>query len=276
MTTIANSTGLWQTFGYNFDDPNGHIQELSLDTQEHMNSMPAFVEEWQVQDIKNNDFGGYYKNPIQSVVVSIELTANLIYAAANTANGVTNMANVRSSALALANSARYMLAHTNRISGVTPFDGTDTNNPYLDMVLGGGRTAMYITYQTDGVVNNAPIMGSLTSLLIEPQLSANSNILITYKSNVVNSIVLTANVDTGIINATSNMSGTLITTINTHMTNLTDYMNLRRTSDINFYIQVKNFIDGYNKTKKLTNLGETGNYLMNDLIGTEKAKSRIG
>jgi hypothetical protein len=92
----------------------------------------------------------------------------------------------------------------------------------------------------------------------------------------VNSIVLTANVDTGIINATSNMSGTLITTINTHMTNLTDYMNLRRTSDINFYIQVKNFIDGYNKTKKLTNLGETGNYLMNDLIGTEKAKSRIG
>jgi len=276
MTTIANSTGLWQTFGYNFDDPNGHIQELSLDTQEHMNSMPAFVEEWQVQDIKNNDFGGYYKNPIQSVVVSIELTANLIYAAANTANGVTNMANVRSSALALANSARYMLAHTNRISGVTPFDGTDTNNPYLDMVLGGGRTAMYITYQTDGVVNNAPIMGSLTSLLIEPQLSANSNILITYKSNVVNSIVLTANVDTGIINATSNMSGTLITTINTHMTNLTDYMNLRRTSDINFYIQVKNFVDGYNKTKKLTNLGETGNYLMNNLIGTEKAKSRIG
>jgi len=276
MTTIANSTGLWQTFGYNFDDPNGHIQELSLDTQEHMNSMPAFVEEWQVQDIKNNDFGGYHKNPIQSVVVSIELTANLIYAAANTANGVTNMANVRSSALALANSARYMLAHTNRISGVTPFDGTDTNNPYLDMVLGGGRTAMYITYQTDGVVNNAPIMGSLTSLLIEPQLSANSNILITYKSNVVNSIVLTANVDTGIINATSNMSGTLITTINTHMTNLTDYMNLRRTSDINFYIQVKNFVDGYNKTKKLTNLGETGNYLMNNLIGTEKAKSRIG
>lgn len=276
MTTIANSTGLWQTFGYNFDDPNGHIQELSLDTQEHMNSMPAFVEEWQVQDIKNNDFGGYYKNPIQSVVVSIELTANLIYAAANTANGVTNMANVRSSALALANSARYMLAHTNRISGVTPFDGTDTNNPYLDMVLGGGRTAMYITYQTDGVVNNAPIMGSLTSLLIEPQLSANSDILITYKSNVVNSIVSTANVSTGIINATSNMSGTLMTTINTHMTNLTDYMNLRRTSDINFYIQVKNFIDGYNQTKKLTNLGETGNYLMNNLIGTEKAKSRIG
>jgi hypothetical protein len=185
------------------------------------------------------------------------------------------MANVRSSSLALANSALYMLYHTNRLSGVTPFDGTDTANPYLDMVLGTGRTAMYITNQTDGIMNNAPIMGSLTSLLIEPQLSANSNALITYKSNVINSIISTAN-GLGYITATSNMSGTIMTTMNTHMTNLTDYMNLRRTSDINFYIQVKNFVDGYNKTKKLTNLGETGNYLMNNLIGTEKAKSRIG
>jgi len=275
MTTVANSSGIWHSFGYNFDDPNGHIQTLSIDTQEHMNAMPAFIEPWQAQDIANNDFGGYYQNPIQSVAITIGLTANLIYAAANTGNGVSNMANVRSASLALANSALYMLNHTQRISGVYAFDGSDTVNPYLDMILGSGRTAMYITYQTDGIVNNAPIMGSMTSLLIEPQLSANSNLLITYKPNVINSIISTAN-GTGYVTATSNMSGTMMTTINTLMTNMAAYMDLRRTSDINFYSNVKNFVDGYNKTRKLSNLGETGNYLMNNLIGTDKAKSRLG
>jgi hypothetical protein len=72
------------------------------------------------------------------------------------------------------------------------------------------------------------------------------------------------------------MSGTMMTTINTLMTNMAAYMDLRRTSDINFYSNVKNFVDGYNKTRKLSNLGETGNYLMNNLIGTDKAKSRLG
>ena len=275
MTTVANSAGVWHSFGYNFDDPNGHVQDLSIDTQEHLSSMPAFIEPWQAQDIANNDFGGYYQNPIQSVAITIGLTANLIYAAANTGNGVSNMANVRSSALALANSALYMLYHTNRLSGLTPFDGTDTANPYLDMVLSTGRTAMYITNQTDGVVNNAPIMGSLTSLLIEPQLSANSNALITYKPNVINSIISTAN-GTGYITATSNLSGSMMTTINTLMTDMKNYMDYRRNSDINFYSNVKRFVDGYNKTKKLVKTGETANYLMMNLIGTDKAKSRIG
>jgi hypothetical protein len=270
MTTVANSAGVWHSFGYNFDDPNGHIQTLSTDTQEHMNAMPAFIEPWQAQDIANNDFGGYYQNPIQSVAQTLAITANAIYAAANTSNGVTNMASIRSASVTLANSAIYMWNHTNRISGVTAFDGRDTSNPYLDMVLSTGKTAMYITNQTDGIVNNAPIMGSLTSLLIEPQLSANSNQLLIYKSNVENSIIVTNGV------ATSNMSSEMMTTIVTLMTNLSTYMDYRRNSDINFYSNVKRFVDGYNKTRKLGNLGETGNYLINNLIGTDKAKARLG
>ena len=274
MTTIANSAILWQSFGYNFDDPNGRIQTLSIDTQEHMNSMPAFLEPWQVTDIVNRDFGGYYQNPIASVALSIKTSAEVIYAAANTANGVSNLANTASAAAALVSSAAEMLNHTNRLSGVTPFTGTDQVNPYLDMILGNGRTVMYVANQTDGIVNSAPIMGNMTSLLIEPQLSANSNPLIIYKSDVVNSISSAAN-GTGYITATSNLSGTMITTINTFMTNLTTYMNYRRTSDVNFYSNVKTFLNGYNETKKLSNLGETGKYLMNNLIGTEKAKTRL-
>lgn len=269
MTTVANSAGIFHSFGYNFDDPNGNVLELSADTQDHMNSMPAFIEEWQAQDIANDDVGGYYQNPVQSISILIGQNANLIYAAANTSNGVTNMANVRTAAAALSSSALAFLNHTHRLSGVTPFTGQDTINPYLDRAMGVGRTAMYITNQTDGVTNSAPIMGSFTSLLIEPQLVANNDILSVYVSNVQHSIVVTNGT------ATSNMSGSMMTTINTHMTNMKNFMDYRRTSDVDFYNNVNHFVDSFNETKKLGNMGEVGNYLINNFIGTDKAKSRL-
>jgi hypothetical protein len=269
MVAVANSAGLFHSFNYNYDDPNGYIQELSQDTLDHLDTMPPFITEWQAQDIKNNDFDGYYQNPMQSIVMLIWQNANAIYEAANTGNGVINMANVKTSAAELASNAQSFLFHTNRLSGITQFDGTDTLNPYMDQAMSYGRTAMYITYQTDAVTNNAPILGSFTSLMIEPQLIANNNTLLTYVQQVEGSINLTANVHY------SNLTGTQISTINTHINNMKDYMKFRKTSDVDYYNNVKHFVDAYNKTKKLNNLGETERYLINNLIGTEKAKTRI-
>jgi hypothetical protein len=59
MTTVANSTGVFATLQYSFDDPNGAVQIFSANTQAHLNTMPAFIESWQAQDIANNDVGGY-------------------------------------------------------------------------------------------------------------------------------------------------------------------------------------------------------------------------
>ena len=269
MTAVSNAAGIFHSFGYNFDDPNGHVQELSAATQEHLNTMPAFITAEQAQDIVNEEYEDYYQNPVQSIILLIRTNANTIYAAANTGNGVVNLANVKTSSSELSEAATSFLAHTNRLCGITPFSGLDTINPYLDMALSVGRTAMYITNQTDGITNNAPIMGSFTSLMIEPQLIANNDILTVYTSNVVNSISLSANV------YTSNLTGTQISTINTHLTNLKDFMEYHQTSDVDFYNNVKRFVDAYNKAKKINDLGETGNYLVKNLIGTEKAKSRL-
>jgi len=228
MTAVANAAGVFHSFGYSFDDPNGHIQELSQDTE-----------------------------------------------LANTGNGVLNLVTVRNSATQLRSNAQEFLSHTSRLSGLTPYVGTDDINPYLDMAMSFGRTAMYITQQTDGITNNAPIMGSFTSLMIEPQLIANNNTLLTYKNQIQGSInvsfdiVLQENVHN------SNLTNQQITTINTHINNLNNYMQTRRIADINFYNNVKYFIEGYNKTKKLNNMGETEKYLIMNLIGTEKAKTRI-
>jgi len=268
-------SGLFHSFNYNFDDPNDYIKELSQDTVEHLESMPPFITPWQAEDIANNDFEGYYQNPMQSVTLTILVNANAIYIAANTGNGVINMANVKTAASELISNAQSFLSHTNRLSGIDAWTGTDTVNPYMEQAMNLGRTAMYITYQTDGVSNNAPILGSFSSLMIEPQLSANNNILTIYKSNVVNSISSSFDIALQETVHTSNLTGTQISTIVTHINNLKNYMRNRQIGDIDYYSNVKYFVDAYNKTKKLNNLGETERYLVQNFIGTDKAKTRI-
>ena len=268
-------SGLFHSFNYNFDDPNGYIKELSQDTVEHLESMPPFITPWQAEDIANNDFEGYYQNPMQSVTLTILVNANAIYIAANTGNGVINMANVKTAASELISNAQSFLSHTNRLSGIDAWTGTDTVNPYMEQAMNLGRTAMYITYQTDGVSNNAPILGSFSSLMIEPQLSANNNTLTIYKSNVVNSISSSFDIALQETVHTSNLTGTQISTIVTHINNLKNYMRNRQIADVDYYSNVKYFVDAYNKTKKLNNLGETERYLVQNFIGTDKAKTRI-
>jgi hypothetical protein len=282
MVAVANASGIFQSFGYSFDDPNGHIQELTTETKEHMDAMPPFITTWQAQDIANNDVGGYYQNPMATVSNLIVQNATIIYNTANTAN-ITNVANVKSSALALSTAASSFGTHTSKLSGLTPYDGTDTVSPYMDMAVSAGRTAMYITYQTDGITNNAPIMGSFTSLMIEPQLSSNNVTLNTYREIFANSVVTSTNTTFDIVlqqdvtttTVYSNLTSTSMTTLITQMDNMTDVMDNRRTSDCNFYSNVRGFIEKYNKTKVLNNMGETEKYLVNNLIGTEKAKTRI-
>ena len=280
MVAVANAAGIFHSFGYGFDDPNGHIQELSIDTKEHMDTMPPFITSWQAQDIANNEVGGYYQNPMQSVTMLIYENANAIYQVANLGN---SLANVKTASSQLMSNAMLFLSHTGKLSGVLEFDGLDSVNPYMDMAMSVGRTAMYITYQTDGITNNAPIMGSFTSLMIGPQLNSNNDVFLTYKQEFANSItittVTTTDPETGnsisTITATSNLSSQQLTTLNTQMNKIKDFMNQRRVADVDFYNNVKYFVDGYNKTKRLNNVGETEKYLINNLIGTEKAKSRI-
>jgi hypothetical protein len=52
-------------------------------------------------------------------------------------------------------------------------------------------------------------------------------------------------------------------------------MRNRQIGDVDYYSNVKYFVDAYNKTKKLNNLGETERYLVQNFIGTDKAKTRI-
>lgn len=266
MTTVNNASGIYDSLGYNFDDPNGAITTLSVETQEHLNTMPAFITTWQAQDIANNDVGGYYQNPMQTSAMLVRTAAIELF---TLANGVINLSNVATTAWALSNTANAFLQHTNRISGVTAFSG-DNSVPHLDIAMSAGKTALYITNQTDGITDTSPILGSFTSLFIKPQLDANTQTLIQIISdlNIANTISNTQPY-------TSNLAGASAQNLNSFMTGVDLFMTYRQNSDITYYQNLTSFIEKYNKTKKFNNMGQSENYLVMNYIGTDKIKARI-
>jgi hypothetical protein len=267
MTTVANSTGVFATLQYSFDDPNGAVQTFSANTQAHLNTMPAFIESWQAQDIANNDVGGYFQNPVNAYVntiitysTAIRANANAAIAANSVISGLDNIVNVANS---LATTANAFLAHTNRISGVTPYTGQDDTIPYYDTAMGLGKSAIYVMNQTDGIINSAPIMGSFTSVLVGPQVYANAN-TITIDSTTLATVI-----------AANTANASAITQIQTDLTNINSHLSGRQTNDYTFYTNLKSFMDKYNQVKKFSNMGETQSFLVENYIGSNKLLTRL-
>jgi hypothetical protein len=265
MALVNNATGVYATLGYNFSDPNADVLNLSANTVAHLNSMPAFIDTWQAQDIANNAVGGYYQNPVASNTSSIITISQTMITVANTgaSQNIANCDLIVTAANTLANVAASFLAHTDRISGVTPFVGQDVVNPYYDTAMGLGKTALYITNQTDNITNTSPILGSFTSILIGPQVgSAN----VTLANNLV---TLTNGV------TANNLTETQISQILSDISNTNTLLITRQNADVTYYTNLRSFVDKYNSVKKFSNMGETETYLVNNFVGTDKIKERI-
>ena len=283
MALINNASGVYATLGFNFSDPNGTVQEFSANTQANLQQFPPVIKEWQATDLKNNDIGGYHQNPVAGYLNTIKITANTICIAianAYTSPGVdTNeppgplppsyygpsLANVAIAANSIISNTQNMIFHTDKVSGVTPMEGKeDTDiNPYYKTLTAYGKQAIYITNQTDGIVDNSPILGSLTSLLVVPQFNS-------YASNVA--LYLTK-VNT-IIAANSDPTGA-ITGILSGINELNAFMIERQGHDVAFFTNVKNMINKFNQMRSFSNSGETEKYLLNNVVGTDKIKTRI-
>jgi len=278
MARVNNATGVYATLGYNFTDPNKIVQSFSANTSSVMDQFPPIIESWQARDMAANDVGGYLKNPAYNTIISIINTANSIFESANTAvtNSVPNLndeilysgANV-SSIVTIANTlittAMSFLVHTNKVSGVTSYTtASDTNiNPYYQIFVSYGKQAIYITNQTDGITNNSPILGCMTSILIGPQLNTSANTI------SADAITLTNGISSNALTTGQ------VTQIQTNLTNLNNLLYSRQTSDVNFYGNLRTLVNNFNATKPFAGMGETETYLVNNLIGTPKLLSRI-
>jgi hypothetical protein len=282
MAKVDNATGVYTTLGFNFKDPNGTVQTFSENTQANLEQFPPIINEWQAKDLSDNNVGGYFQNPVYEYANTIKLKSDAIYQAINVATSSTgvdpdtgapnparytgpSLTDLMAAANAVTISANTMIFHTNKISGVTSIEGKDDVdvNPYYQTATSYGKQAIYITNQTDGIVDNSPILGSMTSLLVVPQFQD-------YASNVTSFLTV---VNT-IIAANSDPTGA-ITGIVSKLNEVKSFMDERWGHDVAFFGNVKNMVNKFTQLSSFSNAGETEKYLLNNVLGTEKIKSRI-
>jgi hypothetical protein len=179
------------------------------------------------------------------------------------------------SANSLLTQAQSYLDHTNRISGVTPFTGQDLTNPYYDTAMGLGKTALYITNQTDGISNTSPILGSFTSLFISDILTANTIKLTYYANEYANSISLNTDPMTGNTSISSNLANSEIANIQSYITFTTNVLYNQRIQDWTFYQNSLQVSQDASFLQSFSSMGGTMTYLVNNLVGTPSLVAKI-
>ncbi len=245
----------------------------SNSTIKHMNAIPKLLDDWQYEDIANNDTGGYYVNPVANSANLILSISTLVF---SNSSGTIGISSVASASNNLVNTANNFIAHTNRISGMVEPNADTGALPHLSTAIAIGRTLSYVCFQTDGVTNNAPMIGNFSSLYTANNLADYYNVIKTYPNVIANTIYYEPDVaDPQIMLKKSNLSAGLVTTITTNLNTINTYMSGKETSDVNFFNQSKSIVAEVNAGQKFSGMGETEKYLVNTLIGTDKLKSRI-
>lgn len=270
---------LYSRLQFDFTPANNDVLLLSDAAKDHLNTMPSLMTTWQQEDIANGDTDGYFKNPVSNTTNTMIVSTTTMKALTNTsigsvktkwgdqwiaANSLFVAANSFSTEITL------FLSHTNNVSGVSPADegGEDSFNfPYYESATGLGKLLMYLTHQSDGILNTSPTIGSMTSLFIEDELDANLTIVVDDLATINDSF----SIGTG----TYSLSNAQIEVIETHIETANNLVGTRRNHDVNFFRNAKGVIEDYGKVSKFSNMGATETKLTSDYIGTDKLKERL-
>jgi hypothetical protein len=173
------------------------------------------------------------------------------------------------------------IEHTDRLSGliepIADEDNDTTLLPHLDTAMAIGKTLTYIINQSDGIQNNAPIMGSFTSILIEDDLTEQRNAIIDYPTLIEDSIYGEEFVgEPPELVRYSTLTEEQIDEIEENLSTISSTLTIRRTHDENFFTKSKMVLDDFNKLKKFKDMGQTERNLTQNFIGTEKLLSKTG
>jgi hypothetical protein len=254
-------------------DLNNNVTAYSNSTIKHMSVVPKLLSDWQYQDIANNNIGGYYVNPVAN---SANLILSISTQVFSNSSGVADIITVATSANNLVNVANNFLAHTNRLSGIVEPNADTAGLPHYSSAISVAKTVSYMCYQSDGVTNNAPIIGNFSSLYTANNLADYYTTIKTYPNIVANTIYYEADpIDPLLMIKKSNLSAGLATTIATNLNTINTYMSEKQSSDVNFFNQSNAIVADLNSVKKFSGMGETEKYLAKTLIGTDKLKARI-
>jgi len=268
---------IYGRLGFNSTDPttNATVSNYSSGVANNMALMPPLLNTWQTEDISTSNVGGYFVNPVGSLTITINSALNSINAATLAINvqstisstvtqALHDLGNTAVGAVGTVNNYLYV---TNRQSNVVD-PGTDVTTVHYRMAIGYGKILSYITYQSDGVQNNSPIMGNFTSITLGNTLSTLSNTLSSQQITLSNSITM------GTPN-TSNLTLAQTQAISSTIGSITSLMTTYTTQDNAFFTNTKAIMADYSTVSPLGDMGATETLLVNTYIGTDKLKTRI-
>lgn len=279
-------SSIFGRLNFNFDETKfGDSIYLSDGAKKYLNSAPTNLQTWQINDIANGniELSDYYKNPVINVVNQLKSNVLNLQSVVSTIefyDYFVDSANLISGLANLVIQIEEFRKHTNNVSGVntavstTNENGTDAvNYPDYDSAVNLGQQLLLLTNASDGVQNSTPLLGSMTSLFVGDELSSNTIILKTDFPIINNSLRLEIVGDMS--NIYCNLTSTEISSIISHVTTANTLIAGRREHDWHFYRTGLEILDDYFKVRKLTNLGNTQSYLVNNLIGTDSYKNKL-
>ena len=245
---------------------------FSENTQRSLANLPPILNVWQMEDIANSNTFGYFVNPVSNTTNTlISLTTQL---SANS-SGVTGLETIASNANSATITLTNFRAHTDRISGVTPFDANTVGNqlplpPYYQNCLGTGKALTYLIYQSDGISNNAVLLGNFGSLYTSNTINPYVSILQTDLILVRNSIISGGDPPT----LSSNLTPAQVAQITADIQTVNTFVYTSITQDVNFYNNSNAVMQDYNSVKGFTRPGDTEKELY-ELIASDKLKERL-
>jgi hypothetical protein len=256
--------------GYTFEhEANVAVQTYSSTVNTRMMLVPALLDPWHHEDIANDNVGGYFQNPVADLVQGISDAANTVITYSSVTSPDSTVNNTISIALNLSSKISTLYAPTykyvtDRQSNVVPI-GNDVDTVHYSTAIGYGKLLSYLTNQTDGIQNNAPILGHFTSILVKDALNDEfveytscSNTFINSISNNVTSI--SQSDAQSFLDATQQLANTMSTfPIN----------------DINFHLNSRKVFNDFHALKSFRNLGQAETQLLVNYIGTPKLVSRL-
>ena len=295
---------LFDRTGYNFNDTSGLVNTLPNTAINQLNTAPALLpNQWMIDDLNNNDIEGYHVNPVANSCNTIWASSNTLINITSSLQGSGNLTalwttiNLDLKAISGYNvttgdsenppivttkytgSMEEFLAHTYRISGVVPITANvdAAAKPHLEQAMQIGRALMYLIYQADGREDNAPMLGSFTSILVANTINEYANIIVSYANTINASITITTeNVGEDVITTkTSNLSYATVNTIASTANSLITLVRDRRVHDENFYTNSNQLVNDAKSIRRYASLGTSESSLIDNLVGSDKLKSRL-
>ena len=244
---------------------------LSDNTKDFLNTQPVSLETWQKNDLANGTIivTNYYKNPLANDLIILTNTSNSVIKFANTvpfdfSNGSNASLEYASNVLEV--QLKEFKKHTDNVSGVTLLTSNTDTIPSFESASSIGNFLLRIVSYTDDIQNTTPLLGSMTSLFVGPEINANV-IVVTSANTLLNNSVAP--------NGNCYLSESQVLSISNSFNVLSRFISYRRTSDWNFFANATVIVLDTMKVSSFNNLGNTQLYLINNLIGTDTLKTNL-